>query len=364
MTAVVDLDLGERINALYLDPEACAQAAGLRYVLDAEPGVRRLRRGRGFSFVDAQGRPVSKDERTRLLALAVPPAWREVWLSTDADGHLLATGIDDRGRKQYLYNERWREMRELLNFTRLIPFSDQLPAVRRIIDKQLRRRTLDRERVLAAMVRIIDSTAIRIGNEVYADENESYGLTTLTRKHVDVSGDIVRMSFTAKAGKQAEMQFHDRAVARVVSSLLTKRARRLFTVDGTAIDSDAVNAALSDWSKFRITAKDFRTWHGTRVAFEWIENLPDGMDSDQAALGAVDSAAEWLGNTRAVARASYVHPQLLSSVEQGMFDSLVPKKTPRAPAGLTAPERRLREFLIACYAEVPVPVLRDSGRSS
>ena len=364
MTAVVDLDLGERINALYLDPQACAVAAGLRYVLDGEPGVRRLRRGRGFSFVDARGRAVSKAERDRLLALAVPPAWREVWLSADADGHLLATGVDDRGRKQYLYNERWREMRELLNFTRLIPFADQLPGVRKTVDAQLRRRTLDRERVLAAMVRIIDSTAIRIGNEVYADENQSYGLSTLTRKHVDVSGDLVRMCFPAKSGKQAEMQFRDGAVARVVSSLLSKRSRRLFTVDGHAIDADAVNAALSEWTRFRITAKDFRTWHGTRVAFEWIESLPDGMDADQAVLGAVEAAADWLGNTRAVARASYVHPQVLSSVEQGSFDTLRPKRTPRSPTGLTAPERRLREFLVTSYAEVPVPVLRASPRSA
>ena len=342
-------DFAARLNDLYSDPAACAELAGLRYVDDAEPGIRRLRCGRGFRYLDVRGRAVNGQVRERLAALAVPPAWKDVWLCVDDGGHLLATGVDDRGRKQYLYHERWRETRESLNFARLIPFSDALPIVRRNVSAQLRRRTLDRQRVLAAMVRIIDGTAMRIGNEVYAEENDSFGLSTLSRRHVVIRGDSLRMTFPAKSGRKAELTLRDAAVARVVAALLEQRSRRLFTVDGERIDSDAVNAALDTWAGARVTAKDFRTWHGTRVAFETIETAKS-IEAEQVALAAVDATAEWLGNTRDVARSSYVHPQLLTTVLDGTFDDLRPTRTPRSPAELSAAERRLRAFLVAVWS--------------
>ena len=176
----------EAIGELYDDAPRCAEVAGLRYVHDDEPGIRRRRRGRGFSYRDARGRAVSAATRSRIAELAVPPAWDDVWICPDEHGHLLATGEDDRGRKQYLYHPRWRELRDLLNFYRLVVFAERLPKIRAHVATQLRRRTLDRDRVLAAMLRIIDASAMRVGSEAYAEDNDTFGLSTLTKRHARV----------------------------------------------------------------------------------------------------------------------------------------------------------------------------------
>src|SRR6266498_2205405 len=176
----------DAISELHDDPARCAQFAGLRHVQADEPGIRRVRRGRGFSYVDARGRPVSDGQVARIADLAIPPAWRDVWICADEQGHLLATGEDDRGRRQYLYHPRWRELRDLLNFYRLVVFAEGLPRIRAHVSAQLRRRTLDRDRVLAAMLRVIDVSAMRVGSEVYAEDSDSFGLTTLGKRHVRV----------------------------------------------------------------------------------------------------------------------------------------------------------------------------------
>jgi DNA topoisomerase-1 len=332
-----------------LDAVRCAELAGLRYVSDAEPGIRRVRRGKGFSYLDARNRPVAATERARLAALAVPPAWQNVWLCADDSGHLLATGIDQRGRKQYLYHQRWREFRDELNFGRLIRISECLPRIRRNVTAQLRRPELDLDRILAAMVRVIDTTGIRIGNEVYAEENESFGLTTLTRRHIRVDGTRVTMCFPAKSGKRAQLELDDVDVSRVLSELIARRSRRLFTIDRHVIDSDAVNTVLSEWSGGCMTAKDFRTWHGTRVAYETLERTAPHENAEAARVAAADAASTWLNNTRAVARSSYIHPAVLAAAGTDWPKAI----TPRSPGGLTAPERRLRQFLLEVAVEVP-----------
>jgi DNA topoisomerase-1 len=351
------------VAELYGDTQQCAAVAGLVYITGDEPGISRHRHGRGFGYRGPDNRPLSdRALKERIIALAIPPAWRNVWICPDDSGHIVAVGEDDRGRKQYIYHERWRELRDMLNFYRLISFAEHLPAIRGHVDTQLRRRTLDRDQVLAAMLRIIDATAIRIGNEVYAEENESFGLTTLTRKHVLVSGDTVTMTFRAKSGKQAEIGLTDRPVARVISALAQQRRRRLFTVDGAVIDAADLNALLAELTHEHITAKDFRTWHGTHAAFAHLEQAAEpGAHREAVALHAADAAAEVLGNTRTVARAHYIHPLVLDSYVDGSFQQRLRSSAPRRQRILTGSERRLLAFLrVALESELDDSTLQPA----
>jgi len=340
--------LSARIGELYRDAQACAAAAGLVYVTNESPGIRRQRSGRGFAYRDAKGRTITDESlKERIRQLAIPPAWREVWICPDDDGHIVAVGEDDRGRKQYLYHERWRTLRDLLNFYRLIGVGEHLTAVRAHVERQLRRRAFDRDRVLAAMVRIMDLSAVRVGNEVYAEENDSLGLTTLTPRTATVDGDQVRLRFSAKSGKRADLLVRDRAVARVVDRLKARRSRRLFTVDGRAIDSGEVNALLEVLSEGHITAKDFRTWQATHIVFVHLAEHLDvpTNEREQMVLAAIDTAAAALGNTRAVARSHYVHPALVTAYLDGALHDLLPDRTPRQGRLLAPSERRLLAVL-------------------
>jgi DNA topoisomerase-1 len=333
------------IEELYSDAQRCAESAGLVYVESDGPGLTRLRRGRGFSYRDPAGNVVDDAAlKDRIVQLAIPPAWRNVWICPAPNGHLLATGEDDRGRKQYIYHPKWRELRDLLNAYRLIVVAEQLPKVRAHVCAQLRRRTLDRDRVLATMLRIVDVSGIRIGNEVYAEENESFGLTTLTRRHTRVSGRTVEFDFPAKSGKRAHIVLRDAAVAHVVRQLAQQRRRRLFTVDGQPVDSAEVNALLAQLTGGRMTAKDFRTWRGTRTAFDFLAAHPDA-DPEVAVLAAVEAAAEQLHNTRAVAREHYVHPHVLETFAAGTFRDQLAASPPLRRRLLEPDERALAGFL-------------------
>ena len=339
------------VNELHADVEKCAEVAGLVYVTGDEPGLRRIRRGKGFGYLDQLRQPLTDAElKARIAQLAIPPAWQKVWICPDANGHILATGQDDKGRKQYIYHPRWRAIRDMLNFYRLILFAGHLAEIRRHTAGQLRRRTLDRDRVLAAMIRIIDLTSIRVGNEVYAEENDSYGLTTLTRRHVQVAGARVSFAFPAKSGKPWEVTITDPGVARVVRQLLTQRGRRLFSLDGKVVSSDELNQLLVELTGEHITAKNFRTWGGTLAAFTYLKNR---VDSERAAekvvIEAVDEAAEALGNTRTVARAHYVHPHVLQTYTEHTFGSYLDRAKPRRSAGLHPDERLLAAFLLELF---------------
>jgi DNA topoisomerase-1 len=336
----------EQIVELYDDAQRCAAAAGLRYVSADDPGIKRIKRGKGFSYIDADGKSVPADARVRLAALAIPPAWTDVWICAYEDGHLLAIGKDERGRRQYRYHDDWRTFRDLLNFYRLVDFGPRLPKIRTEVAQQLRRRTLDRDQVLAAMIRIVDVCGLRVGSEEYAEENASYGLSTLTKKHVRVSGGAVEFNFPAKSGKQAQVTLADRAVARIITTLLQQPGRRLFTVGGAPIGADELNHRLGELAGARVTAKDFRTWHGTRVAFASLrKHLPPDDTRDQRVLNAIDAASDFLNNTRTVARAHYVHPHVVEAYLDGSITELLAlRRPPRAP-GLDSDERTLVGFL-------------------
>jgi DNA topoisomerase-1 len=357
-------DVSARIAELYEDTQQCAAAAGLVYVTGEEPGIRRRRHGRGFGYRDAHGRPLSDQAmKDRILSLAIPPAWRNVWICPDENGHIMAVGEDDRGRKQYIYHQRWRELRDLLNFYRLINFAEGLPAIRDYVTRQLRRRTLDREHVLAVMIRIIDTTAIRIGAESYAEENDSFGLSTLTRRHVRVAGATVQMAFPAKSGKPARLRIVDRSVARVVAALANAHTRRLFTVDSALIDAADVNDLLAQISGEHITAKDFRTWRGTLAAFSRLEqSLDDDVEPERAVHEAIEAAADVLGNTAAVARAHYVHPQVLGAYADGTFRARLATSAWRRQRLLEGSERRLLAFLkVALESDLDAATLGVGG---
>ncbi|HTW20626.1 MAG TPA: DNA topoisomerase IB [Mycobacteriales bacterium] len=330
---------------LYDDAERCAELAGLRYVQAEEPGLRRARAGSGFSYRKSNGRPVSAAVRARVQALVIPPAWQEVWICADEDGHLQATGIDDRGRKQYLYHERWREVRDRLNFDRLVDFGNDLPAVRSDVDSQLRRRTFDRALVTAAMLRIVDRCGLRAGSEVYAEENDSFGLSTLTKKHVSVTRDTVTFSFPAKSKRQALVVLEDAKVARVVRRLADQRGRRLFTVDGSPVTAEEINERLGELCGSHVTLKEFRTWRGSRVAFAHLRARLGEPDRSSCVVDAIDAAAEALGNTRAVARAHYVHPEILEAYLTSDLDTFLSRHRARATRYLGADENLMHRFL-------------------
>jgi DNA topoisomerase-1 len=330
---------------LYEDAESCAKAAGLRYVDVDAPGIRRVRRGRGFAYLQPNGRAVSVQERARIQALVIPPAWQNVWVCSDDTGHIQAVGEDDRGRKQYLYHDAWRNLRDQLNFYRLIGFGECLPAIRRDIDTQLRRRTIDRDLVIATMLRVVDCCGLRAGSEVYAEENDSFGLSTLARRHVAVKGTTVRFCFPAKSGRQAVAELDDARVARVVRHLSERPRRRLFTVDGAPLTADDVNERLDALTTCRVTLKDFRTWRGSVTAFRQLRGNLDVEDREEVVIEAVDAAAEALGNTRAVARAHYVHPRLIDAYLDKDLDRFLKRWRGRARRHLDIDETAMLAFL-------------------
>lgn len=308
------------------DARAAAQEAGLRHTSDSEPGLRRVGAGTGFFYRDADGARVT-DERTlrRIATLAIPPAWTNVWISTRSNGHLQATGRDARGRKQYRYHPRWREVRDETKFEAVLSFGRALPEIRRRVDADLRRRGLPREKVLAAVVRLLETTLIRVGNEEYARDNQSFGLTTMQRRHADVSGARITFSFRGKSGVPHEVALNDRRLATIVRRTQALPGKELFAYvddDGQrhSIDSGDVNDYLRDISGEDFTAKDFRTWAGTLLAARALAAFEE-TDSAAAAtsnvVAAVEDVAGHLGNTAAVCRACYVHPALVEAYLDG-----------------------------------------------
>jgi len=308
------------------EPAQVARDAGLRYASDERPGLTRRRQGRGFSFRDASGAAVRDAEvLARIRKLAIPPAWTDVWICPWPNGHLQATGRDARGRKQYRYHERWRTRRETDKFDRMLAFSEVLPRIRRRCDRDLARRGLPREKVLAAVVRLLELTLIRVGNDEYARLNRSFGLTTMRGRHANVSGNAIQFRFRGKSGRQHEVGLRDRRLATVVRRCQDLPGQELFTyVDAEGeprdVASDDINAYLREASGGDYTAKDFRTWAGTVLAYRALRALQpaDGeRDSRSAVVEAIRQTAGHLGNTPAVARRSYVHPAVLDAYLAG-----------------------------------------------
>ena len=338
-------------------PEAGSVPAGLVYSSDADPGITRVRRGKNFSYRDAQGRTV-RDEATlgRIRKLAIPPAYESVWICARPNGHLQATGRDARGRKQYRYHATWRLERDTGKFDRLLQFSGALPGLRRKVQQQLKQTGHSRELVLATIVRLLDTTLIRVGNEQYAQENGSFGLTTLRNRHVRISGDTLKLSFKGKSGVRHDVEVKDPRVLRVVRRCLHLPGQELFQYrdDGgelRAVGSGDVNDFLDSLCPERFTAKDFRTWHGSVLALETLRKFCGAGGDSFTLKQLLAEVAGSLGNTPAVCRKAYVHPSVLelgiklSALKgQALFDNHVPPAK-AGGKGLSAAEKRLVALL-------------------
>jgi DNA topoisomerase-1 len=308
------------------DPEQVAEDAGLRYVCDEAPGIRRRRRGKGFGYTWPDGRPVrDPPTRARIAKLAIPPAWTDVWISTDALAHLQVTGRDARGRKQYRYHDRWRQVRDAHKFDRLAEFGAALARFRVRVDDDLSLPGLPRRRVVALAVRLLDETLVRVGNREYAETNESFGLTTLRAEHLELDGDRFSLVFVGKSRQEHAVEVADRRLARVVRRCHDLGGQHLFTYRGedgapVPVTSADVNDYLAHHLGLAATAKWFRTWGGTALVTEVLGPLEvPGSEgaAETVVLEAIDAAADHLGNTRAVCRASYVHPGVVGAFLDG-----------------------------------------------
>jgi DNA topoisomerase-1 len=298
-----------------------AALAGLRYVTDADPGIRRRRRGRGVEYRHADGRRATPADVERARALAIPPAWTDVWICADPRGHLQATGRDARGRKQYRYHPEWTAVRDGAKFERLAAFGERLPRLRGQVASDLALPGLSRRKVTAAVVALLDRTLIRVGNDEYRRMNGTYGLTTLTEEHVDVDGTEISFSFVGKGGREHEVSVRDQRLARIVRRCHELGGKELFTYrdpDGrpARVDSADCNEYLGEVLGVEATAKDFRTWGASTTALRHLAAFDPGA-GEAAVLAAVDAAAERLGNTRAVCRRSYVHPSVIEAFPDG-----------------------------------------------
>ena len=300
--------------------EAVAEAAGLIYVHDDDPGLARVKTSTGFDYIDAKQRPVTDAKLIeRINALAIPPAYADVWICRSARGHIQATGRDERGRKQYRYHELWSAARAETKFARMAAFGRILPALRETVDHDLNRRGLPREKVVATVVRLLETTMIRVGNDQYARDNKSFGLTTMRSRHLHLHGSDVEFEFKGKSGVEHKTSVHDRRLARVIKSIQELPGQRLFQYvdhDGQrhAVDSHDINAYLHAATGEHFTAKDFRTWAGTLAAAKALSMYPaphTEREAKKTVTLCVKATAGLLGNTPAVCRSAYIHPEVL-----------------------------------------------------
>ncbi|UCD25477.1 MAG: DNA topoisomerase IB [Gemmatimonadota bacterium] len=337
-----------------------AKATGLRYVTDSDPGFGRKRAGRGFSYTGLDGRPIrDRDILKRIKGLVIPPSWTEVWICPTPDGHIQATGRDAKYRKQYRYHTRYRAVRDETKFDRMLVFSELLPGIRTRVEQDVKRPGLPREKVLATVVWLLEKTLIRIGNDEYAKANRSFGLTTLRRRHVDISGYTMRFEFRGKSGIQRSVSIVDRRIASIVQHCQTLPGQELFKYvddDGRRqdVDSGDINEYLRAITGREVSAKDFRTWAATMHAATLLRDMGPTRTQREAKkniVQAVDQVAERLGNTRAVCRKYYVHPKILDSYMAGLVvpKPPEPETTKRKGHGsaLRADEVAVLEFLQA-----------------
>lgn len=335
-------------------PDRPATPPSLRYVTDDRPGIRRVGRGTGFSYHRPDGDLVARETRARIEALVIPPAWTDVWICPGPNGHLQATGRDAKGRKQYRYHADWSAHRNRLKYDRMVPFGEALSGLRERVDRDLRKQGLGLDTVAALCVRLLDETLIRVGNEQYKDQ--SFGLTTLRDRHATVDGATVRFAFTGKSGKAQELEVSDRRLARLVRACRDIPGYDLFQfydADGARhdIESGHVNTYLHEATGDAFTAKDFRTWGGTILAAETLAALGDPADdaaADDGERAAIRAACDALGNTEAVCRRYYVHPDVLGAWRDGhLADRVRRRNAGNTPAGLKPSEAAVLDLLRA-----------------
>jgi DNA topoisomerase-1 len=309
-----------------VDPKEAAESVGLRYVSDARPGIHRKKVGSGFTYVRPdRSKLIEREIIKRIKALAVPPAWTDVWICPFADGHIQATGRDMKGRKQYRYHARFREVREGTKYEHVVAFADALPAIRERVKEHMSLRGLSREKVLATVVHLLETTLIRVGNDDYAKQNNSYGLTTLKNRHVAVEGNEVRFRFTGKSGKQWSLQVKDRRIAKIIKACQELPGQELLQyVDEVGNHQDVTSSDVNDYLKEitgkDVTAKDFRTWAGTvlaAMALHEFESFDSAAQAKRNLRAAIEKEAGKLGNTPTICRKCYVHPEVLNSYMDG-----------------------------------------------
>lgn len=327
-----------------VDPVESAKASGLRYVTDATPGFTRQRFGRGFAFLDPRGRSITHEATLRRIkSLAIPPAWTDVWICPLANGHLQATGRDARGRKQHRYHAKWRETRDETKYARMIMFARSLPTIRKRIASDLKRPGLPRAKVLATVVKLLELSLIRVGNEEYAQNNHSYGLTTMQDRHVKVSGSKVRFSFKGKSGINHSVDVESPALAKTVKKCQDLPGQELFQyLDESGkrqdVKSEDVNEYLRDVAGRDFTAKDFRTWAGTvlaAMALSEFHKFDTKAQAKKNIVQAIESVAARLGNTPSVCRKCYVHPAVINSyLDFGTIDVVGQRAEQAMRAGL------------------------------
>jgi DNA topoisomerase-1 len=322
----MDANIAQSLPGGIADPKEAAEAVGLNYASVDEPGIQRRRAGKGFSYKDPRGQTITDPaELSRIRKLAIPPAYHSVWICPDPNGHIQAVGYDDRGRKQYRYHPKFREARETIKFEHMMTFAEVLPRLRQRIAADMARPRLDRQKVLATVIHLLETTMIRVGNDSYAKENGSYGLTTLRAKHVKVDKNELRFEFKGKGGKVWRLGIRDRRVARIVKSCQELPGQHLFQYldeDGTrqSVTSSDVNAYLKEISGANITAKDFRTWTGTVLAAKALmqfETADAKARTKKNVTRAVEEVAARLGNTPSICRKCYIHPQVVKAYLDG-----------------------------------------------
>jgi DNA topoisomerase-1 len=329
----------------------------MRYVSDEMPGIRRRRAGKGFTYLDPDGERITdRAEIDRIKRLAIPPAWTDVWICPHPTGHILATGRDAKGRKQYRYHPQWRKVRDEAKFERTIAFGEALPALRRRVKKNMAATGLPKERVVSTVVALLDSCFARVGNEEYVKENNSFGLTTLRNRHAKFNGRKLELRFRAKGGKQHQVEISDPRIVHIVRRCYEIEGQELFqylddTGEAQPVSSGDVNTYLRDVTGEEFSAKDFRTWAGTvRCCAELAETeLGEGdADRQRAVVEAVDKVAEALGNTRAVCRSCYIHPDVVDGFLDGSLHAAYEHRSAQGAAslrGLDAAERFTLAFL-------------------
>jgi DNA topoisomerase-1 len=362
MDAVIDLPV--------LD-EQSLQAAGLSYVSDTEPGIRRLRKGRGFSYQLPNGKVVTDPKvKRRIASLGLPPAYENVWICMDPRGHLQATGYDARGRKQYRYHSQWQSLRSELKYDQLLRFGEVLPRIRRRIERDLALELDNPETVLAAIVALMDTAHLRVGNRAYAKENRTYGATTLLKRHMRVSDDGVVLRFTAKGGKRVSHTIRHPRLQRIFEEIADLPGRQLFSWPDEngilrPVDSGRLNAYLAEIAGFAVSAKTFRTWGGSLAGFSAV--LQAAKEGQKPKIKVIcQAASDRLHNTVAVCRSSYVHPAILSLAEDlSPLERIFSTKAEVAqPRGLRADERRLLTFLKAAADEPAATTLVEQLKAS
>jgi DNA topoisomerase-1 len=349
---------GQPSTALGTDPQVSAKAAGLRYVTDTRPGIRRQRAGKGFTYLNVDGtRLLDPQELQRIKSLGIPPAWTKVWICPLPHGHLQATGYDAKGRKQYRYHPRWRDVRDETKYGRMLAFGEALPLIRRQVEHDMALQGLPRAKVLATVLRLLDTTLIRVGNEEYARANRSFGLTTLRDRHVAIAGATLRFHFRGKSGKEHAVEVNDRRLALIVKRCQEIPGQELFQYrddegQRRAIDSADVNEYLRQVTGQGFTSKDFRTWNGTVLAVQALQACGAGESAAQAkkaVVEAVKTVAAQLGNTPAICRKCYVHPVVIEAYVEGSLLEMLQRLGVADPAGpvqgLSAEEGRVLAFL-------------------